>query len=40
MINFNWKILSISEGCKSVNYLLFATDGTNTVESEGNHTFS
>ena len=37
---FTWKILSISEGCKSVQYLLIATDGTNTVESKGNHVFS
>jgi len=37
---FNWKILSISEACKSVHYSLTATDGTNTVESQGNHVFS
>jgi len=37
---FTWKILSISEKCKSVHYLLSATDGTNTVESQGNHVFS
>jgi len=37
---FTWKILSISEGCKSVHYSLTATNGVNTVESQGNHVFS
>lgn len=37
---FTWKILSISDAAKSVQYLLSATDGTNTVETQGNHTFS
>ena len=37
---FTWKILEITSEAKSVRYLLIATDGKNTVESEGNHTFS
>ena len=37
---FTWKILEISKEAKSVKYLLIATDGVNTVESEGSHTFS
>ena len=37
---FTWKILSITSEAKSVRYLLSATDGKNTVETEGNHTFS
>ena len=37
---FTWKILSISEGCKRVHYSVSATDGINTVESQGNHVFS
>ena len=37
---FNWKILSISEACKSVHYSLIATDGVNTVETQGNHIFA
>ena len=40
MINYIWKILSVSEGCKSVHYLLTATDGVNTVETQGNHVFA
>jgi len=40
MTTFNWKILSISEGCKKVHYLLTATDEIHTVESEGNHVFA
>jgi hypothetical protein len=39
-MNFQWKILEISAEAKSVRYLLNATDGVNTVSSEGNHTFS
>lgn len=37
---FTWKILEITAEAKSVRYLLSTTDGVNTVESEGNHTFS
>jgi len=37
---FTWKILSISKECKSIHYSLIATDGVNTVESQGNHVFS
>jgi len=37
---FTWKILEISAEAKSVRYLLNATDGVNTVSSEGNHVFS
>jgi hypothetical protein len=40
MITYNWKIFEISKEAKSVKYLLIATDGVNTVESEGNHIFS
>jgi hypothetical protein len=34
------KILSISERCKSICYLLFANDGVNIVKTEGNYVFS
>ena len=40
---FTWKALELyADGNKliAVRYLLSATDGTNTVESEGKHTFS
>jgi hypothetical protein len=37
---FIWKILEITSEAKSVHYYLSATDGKNTVETEGNHTFS
>jgi hypothetical protein len=37
---FTWKILSISERCKSICYLLFANDGVNIVKTEGNYVFS
>ena len=37
---FTWKILEITNQAKSVRYILSATDGKNTVETEGNHTFS
>jgi hypothetical protein len=40
---FNWKILELyANGSQlvSVRYLLSGSDGTNTVESEGQHTFS
>lgn len=40
---FTWKILELfADGNKliAVRYLLSGTDGTNIVESEGNHTFS
>ena len=43
MISFQWKILDLfanSEQLVSVTYLLSGTDGTNTVESKGKHTFS
>ena len=40
MINFTWKVLFIFEECKSVHYLLTATNETNTIESQGNHVFS
>jgi len=38
-MEFTWKILSITSESKSVEYLLSATDGINTVETKGNHTF-
>lgn len=37
---FSWKILELYSEAKSVRFLLKATDGTNTVETEGNHEFS
>ena len=40
---FTWKLLDLfANGDKliEVRYLLTGTDGTNTVESEGKHTFS
>ena len=37
---FTWKILEITAEAESVRYLLSATDGTNTIETEGNHIFS
>jgi hypothetical protein len=37
---FIWKILEITAEAKSIRYLISATDGVNTVSSEGNHTFS
>jgi hypothetical protein len=40
---FTWKILELfanENQLVSVRYLLCGTDGKNTVESEGNHTFS
>jgi hypothetical protein len=40
---FNWKILELfanNDQLISVRYLLSATNGTNIVESEGQHTFS
>jgi len=40
MINYQWKILNITNECKSVRYLLSAFDGKNTVETEGYHVFS
>jgi len=40
MIEFNWKILELFNDATLVRYFISATDGTNTVESEGNHTFS
>jgi len=38
-MDYIWKVLSISDGCKSIHYFVSASDGKNTVESEGNHTF-
>jgi len=35
-----YKILSIFDECKSVEYFISLTDGVNTVETKGNHTFS
>jgi len=43
MINFNWKILELFAQDKkliSIRYLLSGTDNKNTVESEGQHTFT
>lgn len=40
---FTWKFLELyasNNQVNSVRYLLSATDGTNTVESEGNHIFA
>ena len=40
---FTWKFLELfanNEQLVSVTYLLLGTDGTNTVESKGKHTFS
>ena len=37
---FTWKILELFSDCKGVKYYVSATDGVNTVESEGNHIFS
>ena len=42
-MKFTWKILDLlanGEQLNSVRYLLCVTDGINTVESEGNHTFN
>ena len=39
MITYKWEILELYSEAKSVRYFLSATDGTNTVETEGNHTF-
>ena len=38
-MEFTWKILSITSEAKSVEYLLSATDGINTVETKGSHSF-
>ena len=40
---FTWKIKELyanGNQLDSVHYLLLGTDGTNTIESEGKHTFS
>jgi hypothetical protein len=40
---FNWKFIQLyanENQLIGVHYLLSATNGTNTVETEGNHTFS
>jgi hypothetical protein len=34
-----WKILELSSEAKSVKFLASITDGTNTVEQEGNYLF-
>ena len=39
MITYKWEILELYSEAKSVRYFLSATDGTNTAETEGNHTF-
>ena len=40
MTTFQWKILAISEECKKVFYQITATDGVNSVVSEGNHEYA
>jgi len=43
MTNFKWKFTELfanNDNLVKVKYLLTGTDGTNTVESEGNHEFS
>lgn len=40
MANFKWKILELFADCKGVKYFVKATDGKNTVESEGNSYFA
>jgi hypothetical protein len=40
MINYAWKFLEITDECKSVTYFLSATDGVNTVETQGHHVFN
>jgi len=37
---FTWKILEIFDQAKSVKYRLSATDGKNTLDTEGNHIFA
>jgi hypothetical protein len=39
MISYQWKILELFADCKGVKYFVKATDGENTVESEGNNYF-
>ena len=39
-MNFQWKILELFAEAKGVKYLASITDGTNTVETEGNYIFS
>ena len=39
MVNFSWKILECYSEAKGVKYYVSATDGKNTVESEGNYYF-
>jgi hypothetical protein len=36
---FNWKILELFANAKGVKYYAQATDGKNTVETEGNYWF-
>ena len=38
-MTFNWKILELFDGCKGIKYYVQATDGKNTIESEGNYYF-
>ena len=40
MATFEWKILELFADCKGVKYSVKATDGTNTVETEGYHEYS
>ena len=43
MITYTWNYLDLyadGDKLKAVHYLLSGTDGVNTVNSEGNHTFS
>jgi hypothetical protein len=39
MITYKWSILELFAECKGIKYHVSATDGTNTVESEGNYDF-
>jgi hypothetical protein len=39
MINYQWTILELFAECKGIKYYVSATDGKNTVESEGNFNF-
>lgn len=40
LITYTWKILGITAESKSVHYSVTASDDTNIVKTEGNHTFS
>ena len=42
MISYNWKVLEMygtTEACKEVKYFVVATDGENSVETQGQWTF-